>query len=451
MIRHLLLSVFVSSMLGIAQAQTNETASNVQPPSSAEFDLNIEGVGAQSDLQRFAEQWRQDRAREGKNYRVAVGTAQIKAKPGQNSYGEAFMLALDEASLIAHSNFISEVVNNDIASQLRSTTRTKSGFDEAAAQAECQADNRAKLDAKLMAVANQLAAKAIDALGGTNDESTNFAEGVRCEFEKLVAEAARSFTINRQLAIRGSRTLKVAIEGQTISVANVYGQPGLELADLIRAQRPSDQPNPNARDEIVKWVEVNMLNTPEVLPSAGVRAFKLSNGDWVIVALSVSGLPHQGNMSKAEVAHRNQAALEKADALALETLQRFAGSAVRTEISSDDLARYAAMFEVEIQNGVVSANFDQNRVSSEFNREIRSDSRGQLRAPMFVKSGARRSELAQGNVAYAVRAWSPSLLSQARAFESEMQQNHAAPKPREPVQENAQPRQATSKKMQEDW
>lgn len=435
--------------------QTAQTSSNqtVQAPSSAEFDLNIEGIGSQTELQTFAENWRQARAAEGKDYRVAVGTAQVKAKPGTNTYADAFMLALDDAILQAHSNFISAMVNNDIAGELRSTTRTRTGFEEAAAEAECQANNRAKLDAKLMAVANQLSAKAIEALGGTNDESTDFTEGVKCEFEKLVSEVARSFSINRQLAIRGARTLRVAVDGQTVTVATVYGQPGLELADMIRAQRPSDQPNPTAGQEIVQWVETNMLSTAEILPSAGIRAFKLSNGDWVVVSLSISGLPHQGNMSKAELAHRNQAALEKADALALNALIQFAGAAVETDISADDAARFASMFEVEIKDGLVSASFDENKVGGIFNRENTSKSRGKLRAPMAVKSGARKSELAQGNVAYAVRAWSPSLVALARNFESSMRENHATPKPTATVQSqsNAQPKKATSKPMQEDW
>lgn len=157
------------------QVVTGSGSTIAKAPSSPEFDLNLEGIGAQSELKNFAEQWRQSRAKEGKIYGVAVGTAQIKSKPGQNTYGDAYMLALDEAILIAHSNYISEVVKNDISSQLRATSRNRTGFDEAAAEAECQANNRAKLDAKLAAVANQLANKVIDSLGGSNDKSTNFA------------------------------------------------------------------------------------------------------------------------------------------------------------------------------------------------------------------------------------------------------------------------------------
>jgi hypothetical protein len=440
-------------MVTTEATQSAQSASEqaVQAPSSAEFDLNIEGIGSQSELEAFAENWRRARAREGKKYRVAVGSVQIKGNPGSNTYADAFMIALDDAILQAHSKFISALVKNDIAGELRSTSRTRSGFEEAGAEAECQANNRAKLDAKLMAVVNQLSAKAIEALGGTNDASTNFTEGVKCEFEKLVSEVARSFTINRQSAIRGARTLKVAVDGQTVTVANAYGQPGIELADMIRAQRPSDQPSPDAEKEIFQWVEENMLNTAELLPSAGIRSFKLSNGDWVVVSLSIAGLPHQGNMSKNELAHFNQAGLEKADALALNALSQFAGAAVETDISGDDTARFASMFEVEIKDGVVSASFDETQVAGVFNRENRSKSRGQLRAPMPVKSGARKSELAEGNVAYAVRAWSPSLLAQARAFESSMKQNHATPKPVAQSQSSAQPKNATSKPMKEDW
>jgi hypothetical protein len=423
----------------------------VQAPSSAEFDLKVEGVGSQSELQTFAENWRQARANEGKLYRVAVGSAQIKGNPGSNTYADAFMLALDDAVLQANSIYISDMVNNDIAGNLKSTNQTRTGFEEAGAEAECQANNRAKLDAKVIAVINQLSTKAIELLGGTNDVSTNFTEGVKCTFEKLVSEVARSFTIRRQMAIRGGRTLKVAVDGQTVSVAIAYGRPGFELADMIRAQRPSDQPNPNAKKEIFEWVEANMLNTAELLPSAGVRSFKLSNGDWVVVSLSIAGLPHQGNMSKAELAHRNQFALEKADALALNALNEFAGAAVDTNISGNDVARFANMFEVAIKDGIVSASFDQTQVRSVFNRENTSKSRGQLRAPMQVKSGARKSEQAEGNVAYAVRAWSPSLLAQARAFESSMKQNYATPKPDVQNQSRAQPKSVKSKPMNEDW
>jgi hypothetical protein len=467
MIKPILATFTLLACVSIAQAQTDSlqgTATTeatqgvqeaseraVQAPSSAEFDLNIEGVGSKSELQTFAENWRQARAKEGKDYRYAVGLAQIKGKPGSNTYADAFMLALDDAVLQANSIYISDMVNNDIAGSLKSTSRTRTGFEEAGAEAECQANNRAKLDAKLIAVVNQLSTKAIELLGGTNDVSTNFTEGVKCEFEKLVSEVARSFTIRRQMAIRGGRTLKVAVDGQTVTVAIAYGQPGFELADMMRAQRPSDQPNPNAKKEIFEWVEANMLNTAELLPSAGIRSFKLSNGDWVVTSLSIAGLPHNGNMSKAELAHRNQAALEKADALALNALNAFAGAAVETDISGNDVARFANMFEVEIKDGTVSAGFDQSQVSGLFNRENTSKSRGQLRAPMSVKSGARKSELAEGNVAYAVRAWSPSLLAQARAFESSMKQNHAAPKPAAQSESGAQPKSVTSKPMKEDW
>jgi hypothetical protein len=457
------LSFFVLGLAAVqvsttSHAQSTQTpASNAQAPAdtesggSAEFDLNLAGIGSQSELQRFADEWRAARAKEGLIYGIQVQAAQIKAKPGSNDYGDAFFAALDDAALSAHSKRASELVSNDIKSSLRSVASDRRGFEAKAKEQECQNRNSAKIDAKLKVVANQLAAKAIESLGGINDKSTDFAEGVRCEYEKLVSEFARSISVTNRSFIIGARTLKLAVDGNTVTLAMAYGNAGGELANMLRASKPADKPNPNVRNEISQWVENNMLATPEVLLSSGVRSFKLSNGEWVVVSLGISGLPNQGNMSSTALAYRNQFAVERAQVLALDGLNRFAGATVSTDIKLEDIARFAEMFEVEVKDGISSAEFEQSRFEGEFKRLITSKSQMQLRSPMMVKSGARKSELSQGNVAYAVQAWAPSLVSEARAFDASMKKSSANTNPADSSRGNDQSQRGRSKNMKEDW
>lgn len=458
MVGRLFGSLTLALFASFVQAQESTPAEAPRVPSSAEFDLNLKGLGSTSALQRFAQEWQAARAEEDKDsrkdrgYIVKVGRAQVVAKPGTNAYVDAFDLSVQAAILDAHARYISEVSANNLSDRMRSYKFDRQGFAEAQAEAECQSNNRAKLGAKLTAVANRLAAKAIEALDGNNDSSTDFSEGVRCRYESIVSEMSRIIELSRQAAIRGSRMLKLDIDGSTIAVAIAYGQPGLELADVIRAQKPSDRPNPNARREIEAWVEHNILATPELLPSAGIRGFKLSNGEWAVVSLGLAGIPHQGNMSEMALAQRTEAALERADLRATGALQTFSGASVKNTSSTDDVARYAEFLDVQVNNGIATARLDEAGVAGELKREISSIAKGQLRGVIEVRSGGRASELAEGNLAYAVRAWSPSLLSASRAFESMTQQNHAQPSTGSvPAGSGGAPKRAQSRSMQEDW
>ncbi|CAM5439024.1 hypothetical protein TMEC54S_03208 [Thauera mechernichensis] len=451
MVKRLIAPLALSLISALTWGQ-EDTAPPAAAPSSAEFDLNLKGLGSTSQLQRYAQEWQSARAAEGKVYIVKVGRAQISAQPGTNAYVDAYDLAVQGAILDAHARYVSEVAANNVSDRVRSYTFNRQGFAEAQAEAACQANNRPKLEAKLVAVANRLAAKAIEALDGNNDPSTDFAEGVRCRYESLVSELARTIDVTRQAAVRGSRILKLDVDGPTVALAVAYGQPGLELADVIRAQKPADQPNVNARAEIEAWVEKNMLTTPEVLPAVGIRSFKLSNGEWAVVSFGIAGIPHQGNMSDMALAHHTEAALERADLRATGALQTFSGASVKNTASTDDASSFAEFLDVEINNGVATARLDESGVAGVLKREITSTAKGQLRGIIEVRSGGRASELAEGNVAYAIRAWSPSLLAASRTFESMTQKNHAKPaSPSAPTAGGGSTKRAESRPIQEDW
>ena len=94
----LLLTLATVQISFTANAQSTQTpSSNAQAPAStesggaAEFDLNLAGIGSQSELQRYADEWRAARNKEGLTYATAVQTSQIKAKVGSNVYGDAFL------------------------------------------------------------------------------------------------------------------------------------------------------------------------------------------------------------------------------------------------------------------------------------------------------------------------------------------------------------------------
>jgi hypothetical protein len=450
-----LLGLVATQVSSTSHAQNTQTpANNAQAPAdtgpggSAEFDLNLAGI-KQSELQKFADEWVAARVKEGLTYATAVQTAQIKAKVGSNDYGDAFLIAVDDAMLSAHSQRASELVRNNIRSTLSSVALDRKGFEAKAKEEECQERNLAKFDAKAKVLANLLAAKAIESLGGTNDKSTDMSAGVKCLYTNLASEFTRSISIESpNVFLAGSRTLKLVVDGSTVSIAMAYGPAGIELANMIRANKPADKPNQNVRAEIQNWVENNMLATSEVLLSAGTRSFKLSNGEWVVVSLSVAGLPSQGNMSTSALAHRNKIAVDRAQAQALDGLARFAGITVNTVINLKDVAKFAEMFEVEIKDGVSSAVFDVNTFQGEYKKTISGNSKVDLKSPMVVKSGARKSEISQGNVAYAVVAWAPSLVSEAGAFESIMKKGSSSS---DTPQGNNKSPVGQSKNMKEDW
>ena len=451
-------------LLGLAAAQVSSTsyaqstqtpANNAQAPAdtepggSAEFDLNLAGIGSKSELQRFAEEWVAARNKEGLTYATAVETALIKAKVGSNDYGNAFVIAVDDAMLSAHSQRASELVSNKIKSTLNSVVLNRKGFEAKAKEEECQERNLAKLDAKAKVLANLLAAKAIESLGGTNDKSTDMSAGVKCLYTNLASEFTSSISIETpNVFLAGARTLKLAVDGSTVAIAMAYGPAGIEVANMIRANKPADKPNKNVRAEIQDWVENNMLATSEVLLSAGTRSFKLSNGEWVVVSLSIAGLPSQGNMSTSALAYRNDFAVKEAQARALGGLARFAGITVNTAIDLNDVAKFAEMFEVEIKDGVSSAIFDVNKFQGEYKKTIAGVSNVNLQSPMVVKSGARKSEISQGNVAYAVVAWAPSLVSEAQGFQSIMKKGSSSS---DIPQGNDKSQRGRSKSMKEDW
>lgn len=429
---------------------TEEAApAQVPAPSSAEFDLNLKGLGSTSALQSFAEEWQNARLAEGKEYRVSVGRAQINAKPGTNDYVDAYDLAVQEATLNAHALHISEFAANNVSEKLGANRFDRKGFAEVDAEKDCQQSNANKLNAKLAAIANGLAEKAIEYLGGDNDPSTNFSESVHCRYENLVAEVSRDIMTSTIEAIRGARMLKLEIDGPTVAVAIAYGQPGIELANVVKLQKPSDNPIPQARSEIFAWVEKNILSTREILPSSGIRSFKLSNGEWAVVSVGLASIPHQGGMSDHALALRTDDALKKADLRATGALLSFSGASVKKSSSEDASSRYAELLDVEIQDGVATAKIDEAKVASIFREEISSIARGQLRGIIQVKSGGRESDIAEGKVAYTIRAWSPSLLASARAFESMNRPQpvrSSAPQGSDPASKRA-----SSPTMQEDW
>ena len=451
-------------LVGLAIAQTDPTpksqgsqapATNAQAPASnesggaAEFDLNLAGIGSLSELQRYADEWRAARNKEGLTYATAVQTAQIKAKVGSNVYGDAFLAAVTDAMLSAHSQRASELASNSIKEKLKSVSLDVKGFEAKAKEEECQERNLAKLDAKAKVVANLLAAKAIEALGGSNDKSTDISAGIKCLYTTLASDFTQIASINTPSRfLAGARTLKLHVDGNTVGIAMAYGPAGIELANMIRANKPADKPNQNARAEIRDWVEKNMLATSEVLLSAGTRSFKLSNGEWAVASLSIAGLPSQGNMSTSVFAQRNKFALDRAQAQALVGLARFAGMTVKTDIDLEGGAKLAESFEVEIKNGVSSVVFSEEKFQGEYKKLISGDSKLDLNSPMVVKSGARQSEISQGNVAYAVVAWAPSLINEARAVESSMKKGESSS---DSAKGNDKSQRGRSKDMKEDW
>jgi hypothetical protein len=153
-------------------------------------------------------------------------------------------------------------------------------------------------------------------------------------------------------------------------------------------------------------------------------------------------------MSTSAFAHRNKFAVDRAQAQALVGLARFAGMTVKTDINLGDVAKFAENFEVEIKNGVSSVVFSEEKFQGEYKKLISGDSKLDLNSPMVVKSGARQSEISQGNVAYAVVAWTPSLINEARAVESSMKKGSSSS---HTPQGNDKSPVGRSKNMKEDW
>lgn len=436
--------------LALPPISAEQLEGSVAPPQSAEFDLDLGGLSAINELREWADAWQASRESEGKPYRVFVGQARILGAPGQNGYVEAFDLAHSGAVLDAHDRFISEIVANEINQVERSYNYEDRGLDEAQAEKLCQDSNVAKLSAKLSEIANALANKAIEKLGGDVDGSTNLARGIRCKYDLLVSTVSRATEVARQRAIRGARVLKTKTQDDVLAVAVAYGHPGVELADTIKAQRPASAPLATARSEIGAWVDKNMLAHPDPLDVMGIRSFKLSNGEWAVVSLGIAGIPGKATMSKTELAMRAKNAFPRSDVAAMGKLEAFAGAAVKSIASDESAITYSASLETEVRDGVATARVDQTALSGAFKSEITSVSRGKLRGVVEVRSGARQSALAKANVVYTVRAWSPSLVAGSREFDSYMSKNHAAPSrqgaPGDPAGQSSE-----SPDMAEDW
>jgi hypothetical protein len=163
----------------------------------------------------------------------------------------------------------------------------------------------------------------------------------------------------------------------------------------------------------------------------------------------LASIPHQSGMSDHALALRTEDALEKADLRATGALLSFSGASVKNTSSTEDISSYAELLDVEIQDGVATAKIDESKVAGVLKKEITSIAKGQLRGIVEVKSGGRESDIAEGKVAYSIRAWSPSLLASARAFESMNRPQpvrSSAPQGSDPASKRA-----SSPTMQEDW
>jgi hypothetical protein len=405
----------------------------------------------QGTLQDYADTWMAARASEGLRYNVTVGLADILGKPGQSGYIESFDLSLQKAILKAHSQFISEIVANDVNQQMRTFSDEKRGFDEAKAEKACLDRPAARLSAKLAEAANAVANKMISELGGEVDPSTNLDRAIHCVADSLTETMARSTEVARQRAIRGARVLKIKIEGGKVGVAVAYGSAGIDLANAIKNPKASANSLPTARGEIGAWVEKNMLSDPEILDLVGIRSFKLSNGEWAVVSLAIAGIPSEAGMSDTELRIRATNAFPRSDVNAMGQLLNFAGASVKSFEDVDDSAGYIKSFETEIKDGVITASVDQTTIEGAMTREITSIAKGKLTGVVTVKSGARASAIGGSKVVYTVRAWSPSLYADARATDSALTDRPVAVSSGSASGGAATNTKSESPEMKEDW
>jgi hypothetical protein len=453
------IAIATAATIAAAQAlptpdeQADEAGPKVAAPASAEFDLDL-GLGMQGTLQDYADTWMAKRASEGLRYNVAVGMADILGEPGQSNYIESYDLALQKAILKAHSQFISEIVANDVNQEIRNFSDEKRGFDEAKAEKACLDRPAARLSAKLAEAANAVANRMISELGGEVDSSTDLDRSVKCVANSLVETMSRSTEVARQRAIRGARVLKVKIENKRVGVAVAYGSAGIDLANALKNPKPTATALPTARAEIGAWVDKNMLSDPEILNLVGIRSFKLSNGEWAVVSLAIAGVPGEAGMSETELRIRATNAFPRSDVNAMGQLRSFAGASVKSFESVDDNADYVKSFDTEIRDGVVTASVDTTVIEGAMTREVASIAQGKLASGVVtVKSGARASAVGGRKVVYTVRAWSPTLYADARATDSELSDRRAAAAPGSASggTGTGTVTQSESREMKEDW
>lgn len=394
-------------------------------PKTTDYDLHQPGMGPSPVLQKFARQWERDRAGEGKAFRVVIGNAKINAQPGQDNYVDAFRLALASAMLDANSNYVIETARNDIQKSQRRFEQANDGITEADAEAQCQQSNQAKLEAKLMHVANALSDKIISSLGQTNDKSTDFERAIRCRVILQVSSFSQISKQSSQLAIRGARPIKYVAEGGSVEVAVAYGTPNLELADVVRVQRAPSNINKNAANEIDVWVSNNIRNYEEILDLSGLRMFRLSNGEPAFVSVGLAGIP-SGNGQMSEMAQRQRSSMSfsRADLNTMTQIQELAGASVKTSQTDEQLSEYVEALDTVIQDGKSTMRVDEQRLRSSITKEMSSISQGTLQGIVEVHRGLRESKQAGGKVAYVIRAWAPSLLAGAQQNISELGKDH---------------------------